>query len=525
MRREDIELAKKEIVLRVIENIYENKKNKPVDIIYDVIYYEKKRLKDEHKDERYKRDKEFLNYIVKKSKNLNTSSEKELIAEIISYYLEEITSVFNPLVYEISTKVLPFSISAMLNAISPKKVIKYKFMPPPIENNLIIKGEFEKLQRLSEKGTVIIVPTHFSNLDSPLIGLAIYKLGLEPLVYGAGLNLFKNKFFGFFMSRLGAYKVDRKKKSMLYKDILKDYATFSLERGYGNLFFPGGTRSRSGSIEKKLKKGLLGTGLDAYYNNLINGKKKPDIFFIPLTLNYQIVLEAETLIEDYLADKGKSRYIIDDDESFKITKILAFIDKLLSMNAKIQLNFGEPLDLFGNKVDENGNSLDKNFNVIDRRKYLYENGKLTKDKQRDRAYTEILADEIIKSYHRNNVVMSINFVSFIAFKLFEKQHNQVDFYKFIKEPTLDLSVKLSNFYKESDILLKKLRKLHDKKSIILSEILLNGRSEEILADALKFTNIISENLPLYSKGIRLYSDNLKLLYYYHNKLDGYGLVV
>jgi glycerol-3-phosphate O-acyltransferase len=199
------------------------------------------------------------------------------------------------------------------------------------------------------------------------------------------------------------------------------------------------------------------------------------------------------------------------------------MDKMISLDAKIILNFGEAIDPFGNRVDENGNSIDKNGNIIDKKKYLYEDGKLVEDAQRNRAYTEILAEEIIKSYKKNNVIMSVNFVSFIAFRLFEKQHESSDFYKFIKDPTIDLSIKLSNFYKESDILLKKLHKMHKNKKITLSEILLEGKSEEILSDALRFSNLLSKEAPLYRKGIRLYSNNLKILFYYHNSLDGYNL--
>jgi glycerol-3-phosphate O-acyltransferase len=236
-----------------------------------------------------------------------------------------------------------------------------------------------------------------------------------------------------------------------------------------------------------------------------------------------VVLEAETLIEDYLADEGKSRYIIDDDDSFKISKIIAFLNKMISLNAKIHLNFSSPLDPFGNEVDENGNSIDKNGKIIDKKRYLYENGKPVDDLQRDRAYTEILSNEILKAYKKNNIILSVNFVSYIAFKLFEKQHQKIDFYKFIKEPTIDLSIKLNNFYKESDILLNKLHKMHKKKELVLSDILIEGKSEEILADALRFSNSMSTTPPLYRKGIRLYSDNLKVLYYYHNRLANYKL--
>ena len=38
------------------------------------------------------------------------------------------------------------------------------------------------------------------------------------------------------------------------------------------------------------------------------------MFIVPATLSFQLVLEAETLIDDFLKEVGKSRYIITDDE-------------------------------------------------------------------------------------------------------------------------------------------------------------------------------------------------------------------
>ena len=49
-------------------------------------------------------------------------------------------------------------------------------------------------------------------MDSLVLGYAIYRLGLPPVIYGAGLNLFSNPLVGFFMHNLGAYTVDRRKR-------------------------------------------------------------------------------------------------------------------------------------------------------------------------------------------------------------------------------------------------------------------------------------------------------------------------
>jgi glycerol-3-phosphate O-acyltransferase len=49
-------------------------------------------------------------------------------------------------------------------------------------------------------------------------------------------------------------------QAQLYKEVLKTYSCMMIERGYHSLFFPGGTRSRSGLVERRLKLGLAGTG-------------------------------------------------------------------------------------------------------------------------------------------------------------------------------------------------------------------------------------------------------------------------
>ena len=519
MKKHHIEVAKAETVSRMVD-YYANKDIKG--LINDTIYYEKKRLKKAKQDERYRKDKELIKYVQKKLENSDKTTQIELLKKLSAHYIEEITATFNPRVYNLSTQALPKIISVMLNALSPKKIIKNRFKVPPIENNIILKGKIDKLKKLSKKGTLLVVPTHVSNLDSPLIGWAIYALGLEPLVYGAGLNLFENKLFGFFMSRLGAYSVDRKKKNQLYKDLLKEYAIFSLENNYSNLFFPGGTRSRDGKIESKLKKGLLGTALTAYYNNLKTDKKNKDIFVVPLNLSYQVVLEGNSLITDHLSESGKSRYIIKDDESFKLSKIANFFIKLFSLDSKIILNFGEPMDLFGNSLDDDGNSLSPSGKIIDKKNYFMENGEIVKDEQRDYAYTNMLSDAIAKRYLENNTIMSVHFISFVAFKIFKKINDTTDFYQFIQTGGERNSINLIEFYKEGEIILNKLDKLYQDSKIDLDDIIKEGKIEEILNDALRYFDVFGSTV-LFRKGDRIYSENLKVLYYYHNRVEGYDL--
>src|SRR5438309_484372 len=80
------------------------------------------------------------------------------------------------------------------------------------------EGQGADIARLARTGTLVLVPTHLSNLDSIAIGFALERVALPPVNYGAGKNLFGNPLLAFFMRNLGAYRVDRRVKHDLYKD-------------------------------------------------------------------------------------------------------------------------------------------------------------------------------------------------------------------------------------------------------------------------------------------------------------------
>jgi glycerol-3-phosphate O-acyltransferase len=339
-------------------------------------------------------------------------AQEEAILDLAGRYADEIHNRFSPRTYRFATRLLPGALTRLLTATDPRELLEGEFDP---RSRLIVQGPTQLLSRLGEEHTLILAPTHLSNLDSPLLGYGLYAAGLPPFIYGAGLNLFSNPAMAFFMSRLGAYTVDRRKKQELYKQVLKDYSTESIGRGAHSLFFPGGTRARNGMVEKKLKMGLLGTGITAWQEGLEQGRPRPEVLVVPCTLSYTLVLEAETLIEDALAEAGKQRYIITDDEFSEPRTIASFARRVLSLDSSVYIRFGAPLDLMGNPVDEDGRSLDPQGRVVDRRAYVTDRlGRVVWDPQRDRIYTDHLAQSLISAYHRDNVVLSTHLCAFAA---------------------------------------------------------------------------------------------------------------
>lgn len=443
--------------------------------------------------------------------------ERALLA-LIGHYADEIHNRFSERTYNFATRFLPGALTRLLTAAQPSQLLGADFDPA---SRLKVEGPLEQLRALSQTHTLLVAPTHLSNLDSPLIGYGLYAANLPPCIYGAGLNLFTNPTMAFFMSRLGAYTVDRRKSHALYKDVLKDYSIESFRRGAHSLFFPGGTRSRSGRIETHLKKGLLGTAIQAWQENLADRRPGGEILVVPCTLSFALCLEAETLIEDALAEAGKARYIITDDEFSEARTVASFARRVLSLDASTHIRFGAPLDLLGNPVDAAGRSLGPDGEHIDRAAYVTDReGAVVWDEQRDRVYTDRLASAITAAYKRDNIALSTHVAGFVAWELLKQQWPRLDTFQLAvlrpSERRLPRSAFLAAVQRVSEAIRQRAQAGR------MREALPEGGAEGLFEDALfRFSG--------YHKrpALRQLGDEIevgpKLALYYGNRLRGYGL--
>jgi glycerol-3-phosphate O-acyltransferase len=496
----------------------------PIDeVLAESVYHERKRLKEDRTSRTRDKDAAFWDEVQQKLGRTSESEWEPLLHRAVRRYGEEIAGNFDERVYQVVTRVLPPALGVLLNAVSPKRLIRRWSDLPKIDEAVIIQGETEQLLRLHELGTVILVPTHVSNLDSVVIGYALYRLGLPPFIYGAGLNLFSNSLIGFFMHNLGAYTVDRKKTDPLYKDVLKEYATLTLEHGYHNLFFPGGTRSRSGALEKKLKMGLLGTGITAYVHNLKRKAPSPKIFVVPATLSYQLVLEAETLIDDFLKEVGKSRYIIEDDEFSRPKRVLEFTSQLLALDSKIEVTVSRALDPFGNDVDSEGQSRDPCGRIIDIERYVRQRGEPVASTDRDTEYTRELGERIMDAFSRDNVIASTNIIARAVFTLMRCANPRLDLLRLLRTGGTEESFDLKTVYLETERLFTELRALASRGMIRLAPGIEALSVEDLVADGLRHFAIYHTRPAATRRGDRLHPTDRNLLLYYQNRLEGYGL--
>jgi len=178
---------------------------------------------------------------------LGRMSEGELRTAITKYtkmYAWDVAGNFDPRVYQFASRAMAPLLGALMSPRAMVKNIPQSLDLTALDSRIVVQGPREHVRKLTELGTVVYTPTHLSNLDSVVFGFALERAGLPPATYGAGKNLFTNPVLSYFMHNLGAYRVDRRLRHALYKDVLKAYSCVLLERGYHSLFFPGGTRSR-----------------------------------------------------------------------------------------------------------------------------------------------------------------------------------------------------------------------------------------------------------------------------------------
>jgi glycerol-3-phosphate O-acyltransferase len=521
------ERDKERVVVEVVQRVFESYNKDPRTVeqaLFDTFYEERRRLETEKDRSRAKKQAAFYNRDYHEAVRASPVRQRELLREIIQNFAEEVAGHFDPRIYALSTRVAPTALTILLNTLSPLRLLGgLSGGLGTLEDQVVIRGETELFKSLNQKGTTVLVSTHASNMDSIILGYILFRLGLPPHTYGAGLNLFHNKMIGFFMHNLGAYKVDRRKNALVYKDVLKTYAGCTMELGYSNMFFPGGTRSRSGSVESSLKKGLLGMGLDAYVHNLTAGKEKPDIFVVPCTINYQLVLEAETLIDDYLKEEGKGRYIIEDDEFSKPKRVLDFVQKLFSLNSRIHVVISRPLDVFGNRVDDEGRSLDHRGRVVDREKYVYRDGAPVFDSQRDQEYTRELARSVMDSFHQDTLVNSTNLISRAVFSWLRGRNREMDLYRILRTGGMEESLPLKDVYAGVDRLRTALQGFEQKGRVRLDDTLKTKDAVAVVGEALAHLKSYHRNPALIRRGDRLFHTDRNLLYYYQNRLEGFGL--
>ncbi len=514
-----------------VQNMMTRPTEKLGEMIEKTIYLERIRIKEEPWKVDPPDEKSFWGKIrnnVISIKPEDTDVERRAVYEnilrrIVGRYSEEIVGTFSKKTFLFARKFLTGFFGRLLNTAASRNFKRFYERKFQLYDRLKLTGELESVRELFKKGTVVLVPTHFSNLDSILIGYAIDSiLGLPSFSYGAGLNLYNTGYTAYYMNRLGAYRIDRRKKNPIYLETLKSMSNLSIQRGTNSLFFPGGTRSRSGSLETKLKKGMLGTAVEAQRALFQKGTNE-QVFIVPLVLSYNFVLEAKFMIDGHLKQTGKERFLKIKDQSLSVRSAFKFLWQLFSRSNDIHLSFGKPMDVLGNFVNNDGESFDKWGNQIDVKEYFVSEGEIKADFQREAEYTNLLSQKLVERYYEENVVLASQVVAYCAFKVFERQNKGLDIYALLRLPNDDFVFLEHDLLKSIAAIQEKLFALEKEGKIRLS-YRLRFSPEKVLEEGIGRMGSfhIKDPLKYHKKTKQIVSEDFYVLYYYHNRLANYG---
>ena len=476
----------------------------------DAAYHEIRRLETQRDDEA--RDRlGYWRSMIRRIGKMDDTEQRRVLHTIVTEMTRDVAGNFDPRVYRFARQAAPRLIGGIME---PRRLVAAA--PESLDRVLKVQGDLERLRQLQNEGSLVFVPTHSSNLDSIVLAQALEISGLPPVVYGAGKNLFTNPIISFFMHNLGAYRVDRRIRVSLYKDILKLYSQVMIERGYHSLFFPGGTRSRSGMIERHVKLGLLGSAVEAFTTNQVRRIDRP-VWFVPTTINYALVLEAETLIKDWLMEEGQARYIIEDDEFSQIDRWFAFFRKMVGMRGACTIRFGDPIDPFGNRVDARGQSLTPTGRAIDPGGYVEQRGKPVVDALRDAAYTRELGEVLAQRYEQDTVLMSTQVVAHVLFRDLVQSTPGMDLFARLRlrgEIGLDRETLCQELGEARD----RLCALEAKGRVRTSDVVKEDTPSELLERALSYWNGYHDSTAATLEGNRVVLGDPSLLLYYQNRL-------
>ena len=120
-------------------------------------------------------------------------------------------------------------------------------------------------------------------------------------------------------------------------------------------------------------------------------------------------------------------------------------------------------------------------------------------------------------------MLTSHLVCFTVFELIRKKLNYVDLFTMLRTPVEDISLPYDEVATSINNLKERLKVLYDRGEVLMSPEL-RWNVDKIIDHGMKNINLYhtASTLTIQSNG-NIGSEDLKLLYYYHNRLDGYEL--
>ena len=520
-----------EIISETLSLLYAEDEVDHIELLNNTIQLEQRRIKNQRWQVDPPNEAAFWNRIKKTVQEIDLLPDvsearepllKEVEEKIVRAYAEEICGRFKPGMFRFARVFSNAFFSLLFNRF---RTGYWWFWGNArwLNDKIRVIGPVDKIRELNSRGTLVMLPSHSSNLDSLFLGYTLDRMvGLTSPHYGAGLNLFNSELAAFFMHRLGAYRVDRRKKNKYYLDTLKSVSRVSIRWGVPNLFFPGGTRSRSGELEQELKLGLLGTTVEAQRKLFEQGAEER-VFIVPIVVSYSRVLEDVDLARNYLVKQGIFGSIKKKLKKYhRFSKFWGIFRHLFSRKMVHYVSIGDPMDVLGNQLTDDGKSIDQNGQHISKRDYFSFQGEVNRSRQRESQYTVHLAKKVAQSYRRINVIRVGQVVCLALLEAISEDAGVRSLDDLVKLSEDDWTVSRELFDTHLSKWHEKFRALHKVGDGILEpEMHYDAEAEDLIGIAQDQLTTYGRHKVIIHKEGQIGTDHIGLIIYYTNRLTIY----
>jgi glycerol-3-phosphate O-acyltransferase len=188
----------------------------------------------------------------------------------------------------------------------------------------------EELRRLSQKHSLVFLPSHRSYIDPFILAAALHKHGFPPnyVLAGANLNFWP---LGPLARRSGNVMIRRTvKDNPVYRFTLREYIGHLVRTRRNLEWFIEGTRTRSGKMRPP-RYGILNYLVEAFRESA-----DVDVILAPVSIVYEHLHEVEAMAAE---ERGGQKR----PESFRF--MVRYIRDQRRRPSKVHLRLGEPLSL------------------------------------------------------------------------------------------------------------------------------------------------------------------------------------
>jgi len=195
------------------------------------------------------------------------------------------------------------------------------------------------LEQIPKRDVVVYLMNHRSNADYIVVAYVLARGVHVSYAVGEWARAWPLEYV---FKSFGAYFIRRRFREPLYHTVLERYVQLITRNGVTQGIFPEGGLSRDGKLRPP-KLGLL----DYICRTLTDPAFDRDIWFVPVALNYDRVLEDRSLIRELIhhGDRPSRLLQLGTVVSYLVSNTVRLLTGRLKRYGRVAVNFGTPLSL------------------------------------------------------------------------------------------------------------------------------------------------------------------------------------